>query len=75
MSEKMIQRNNGAIPLVSYSIIFNPLFDEFDSLYDRYILYPVEKKLLMSISTNELNIVGIHTTYTNRTDGIYENQK
>lgn len=75
MSERMIQQNNGTIPIVSYSIIFNPLFDEFDNLYDRYILYPVEKKLLMSIPTNELNIVGLYTTYTNRTDGIYENQK
>jgi hypothetical protein len=75
MSEKMIMRNNGNIPLASFSIIFNPIFGEFDSLYDRYILYPAEKKLLMNIPTNELNIMGLHTTYTNRTDGMYENQK
>jgi hypothetical protein len=75
MSEKMIQRNNWGNLLVSYSIIFNPLFDKFDNLYDRYILYPAEKKLFMNIPTNELNIVGLHTTYTNRTDGMYENQK
>lgn len=75
MSEKMILRNNNNLPLKSFSIVFNPLFDEFDGLYDRYILYPVEKKLLMNIPTNKLNIKGLHTTYTNRTDGMYENQK
>lgn len=75
MSEKMIRSNNGNIPIASFSIVFNPLFDEFDDLFDRYILYPVEQKLFMNIPTSKLNIKGLHTTYTNRTDGIYENQK
>ncbi len=75
MSEKMIQRNNGNIPLASYSLVFNPLFDEFDGLYERYILYPVEQDIFTKIPTSEINITGLHTTYTNRTDGMYENQK
>ncbi len=55
MSEKMILRNNGNIPLTSFSIVFNPLFDEFNNIY-RYILYPADGKVLKNLSTRELHI-------------------
>jgi hypothetical protein len=74
MSEKMILRNNGNTPLASFSLIFNPLFGEFNNIY-RYILYPIDGKVLKNFPTRELHIAGMHTSYANRTDGMYEDQK
>lgn len=74
MAEKMIQRNNSNTPIASFSIEFNPLFGEFQD-FDRYVLYPEEWWVFNTLSTKELYIVGMHTTYKNKTNGEYEDQK
>lgn len=74
MAQKMIQRNNNDTPIASLSIEFNPLFWEFQDLY-KYVLYPEEWGVLNTLSTKELYIVDIHTTYKNKTSWEYEDQK
>lgn len=74
MSEKMIKRNNGNLPITSFSMIFHPLFWEFQDLY-RYILYPEEWSVFNTLSTKELHIVGMHSTYGGQTNGVYEDEK
>lgn len=38
---KMIRHNNGDTPIASFSLVFNPLIDEFENI-DRCILYPFD---------------------------------
>lgn len=74
MVEKMIQRNNDNVPIALFSIELNPLFWEFQDFY-RYILYPWEWDVFNSLSTKELSIIGMHTSYKNKSNGVYEDQK
>lgn len=55
LSEKMVKRNNGIMPLASFSIIFNPLFYKFDPI-DSYIMEPDKYKRLSQFPTKKLFI-------------------
>lgn len=74
MTNKMIRRNNIDTPLVSFSLWFHPLFDEFKWI-DKIVFDPAFAKILKQIPTKELNINGIHTTYKGDVHWVYEDEK
>jgi len=74
MTDKMIRRNNIDAPLASFSLWFYPLFDEFKWI-DKIIFYPEHAKILKQVPTKQLNITGIHTTYTSGVHWVYEDEK